>query len=350
MTETIEPTREPLTRIWARRAITWPLYVLLFVVVWSGLPAWLLLAFTIDLITGRPQKRPLTRTVLLFAIYFACELVGVVAAGAVWLRTLASSPAERIAKNAAIQRAWTRVLFGGLRFAFGMSLVVEGADAAAPAPLLLFVRHSSTADTLLASAVVANPHGTVLRYVLKRELLWDPCLDLVGRRLPNAFVDRSGDDREAQLASVGALTRDLDARSGVLIYPEGTRFSEKKRARAIERLEADASAELVAIAKSFTHVLPPRLGGPVLLLERMRGTDVVFLDHYGFEGAASFGELVRGALVFGRIDVRLRRVRASEVPTEHVERWLFEAWRETDRWVAARAAEHEARRASERRG
>lgn len=341
-------TREPPMRVWARRAVTWPLYVTLFVVVSIGLPAWLALAFVVDLVRLSPARRPLTRTVFLVGVYLACEVFGVAAAGIVWVRTIAASPMERIARNAAIQRAWTAVLFGALRFAFGMSLAIEGAEHATPAPLLLLVRHSSTADTLLAAAVVANPHGTILRYVLKRELLWDPCLDLVGRRLPNAFVDRSGEDREGQLAIVGALTHGLDEHAGVLIYPEGTRFSEKKRARAIERLEADGHVELATIASTFTHVLPPRLGGTLLLLEHMKGTDVVFLDHYGFEGAASFGELVRGALVHGRIDVRLRRVRAADVPSEHRERWLFEEWQKTDRWVAARAADHAARRGARR--
>lgn len=331
--------------MWARRAITWPLYLALFVVVSLGMPAWLLVAFAIDLARLRPRQRPLTRTILLFGIYFACEVAGVVAAGFVWAQTITSTEAVRVAKNASIQRAWTQALFGGLRFAFGMTLAIEGAEHAAPAPLLLFVRHSSTADTLLAAAAVANPHATVLRYVLKRELFWDPCLDLVGRRLPNAFVDRSGEDRDAQLAIVGALTRDLDERSGVLIYPEGTRFSEKKRTRAIERLRQDGHGALAAIAETYTHVLPPRLGGPLLLLERMRGTDVVFLDHYGFEGAASFGELVRGALVHGHIAIRLRRVAARDIPDTDRERWLFTEWQETDRWVAARAAEGASRRA-----
>ena len=37
---------------------------------------------------------------------------------------------------------------------------------------------------------VSRRYHLRLRYVLKRELLWDPCLDIVGQRVPNIFVDR----------------------------------------------------------------------------------------------------------------------------------------------------------------
>jgi 1-acyl-sn-glycerol-3-phosphate acyltransferase len=126
----------------------------------------------------------------------------------------------------------------------------------------------------------------------------------------------------------------------VLIYPEGTRFTDRKRASALAHLEAEGRADLAAIARDFTHVLPPRLGGPLRLLEAMRGVDVVFLDQCGFEGARSFASLVRGALVGSAIRVRLRRVEAARVPRERLDVWLFEQWRETNAWVAAHQGAH----------
>jgi 1-acyl-sn-glycerol-3-phosphate acyltransferase len=331
---------EPLLTIWGRRAITWPLFATVATVVWGALPAWLALALVADLLARAARRRPITRTVAMVAIYLACELAGVIAAGAIFLLTLFASERTKLRANAALQRAWSGALFRGIRTIFAMSFEVEGAELAAPAPLLLFVRHSSTADTLLAAAVVANPHAIVLRYVLKRELLWDPCLDLVGRRLPNAFVDRSGESRDAQLEAVASLAEDLGDDAGVLIYPEGTRFTDRKRASALAHLEAEGRADLAAIARDFTHVLPPRLGGPLRLLEAMRGVDVVFLDQCGFEGARSFASLVRGALVGSAIRVRLRRVEAARVPRERLDVWLFEQWRETNAWVAAHQGAH----------
>lgn len=53
-------------------------------------------------------------------------------------------------------------------------LEVEGVNALQPGPLVVLMRHASLADTLLPAVVIAS-HGIRLRYVLKRELLWDPC-------------------------------------------------------------------------------------------------------------------------------------------------------------------------------
>ena len=41
-------------------------------------------------------------------------------------------------------------------------------------PVIQLVRHASTADTILCAGVIANRRRLRLRYVLKRELLWDP--------------------------------------------------------------------------------------------------------------------------------------------------------------------------------
>lgn len=327
--------RDPLLAIWGRRALAWPLFAALATVVCGALPAWLALAFLADALGAGVRRRPITRTVAMVAVYLACEVAGVLAAGIIFLGTLLASDRAKLRANAELQRAWSGALFRALRALFSMSLDVEGAELAAPGPMVLFVRHSSTADTLLAAAVIANPHAIVLRYMLKRELLWDPCLDLVGRRLPNVFVDRSSGAGGEQLEAIASLARDLDRGAGVLIYPEGTRFTEPKRAAAVARLEAEGHEELAAIARDFTHVLPPRLGGPLRVLEAARGVDVVFLDQCGFEGARSFASLVRGALVGSAIRVRLRRVEASRVPRERLDRWLFEQWRETNAWVAS---------------
>jgi len=46
--------------------------------------------------------------------------------------------------------------------------------------------------------------------VLKQELLFDPCIDIVGNALPNDFVDGSGEAKSRMLkthVSVGAISR-----------------------------------------------------------------------------------------------------------------------------------------------
>ena len=174
---------------------------------------------------------------------------------------------------------------------------------------------------MLAAALVGNPNRLLLRYVLKRELLWDPCLDLVGRRLPNTFIDRRAPQRQAEVAAIAQLATGLDERSAVLIYPEGTRFSEEKLGRAVQALREKGMDALAAIAATYRHCLPPRLLGPLALLEAAPGVDVVLLEHTGFEGAATFARFWSGALVGRTIRVRLRRIEAAAIPpTEASER------------------------------
>lgn len=319
---------ESLARRWGRRAVTLPGYALAATIAWSLAPVLLLVAALVDLVRG--GGFPLVRALTVVLVYLAAEVVGVVASGLVWVRSL-GDPAGLVARSAALQRAWAGTLFGAVRRAYGLRIEVEGAEHVQPAPFLLFVRHTSTADTVLAAAFVANPHQIVLRYVLKRELLWDPCLDIVGQRLPNTFVDRSGQHRDREIAAVAALADGLGPTDGVLVYPEGTRFSPKKLEAAKAALASRPHADLAA---RFEAVLPPRTGGPLALLAAAPTLDVLILEHTGFEGARSFGALARGELVGKTLRVRIRRVPRAEIPAD-AERWLFETWLESDAWVRA---------------
>jgi 1-acyl-sn-glycerol-3-phosphate acyltransferase len=322
-----------------RRCVSIPAYLTLAAVMLIGLPLWCLVAVACDLLRGglKNAKLPLLRATLFFALYFSAEVIGIVSATLVWafsLGGLLMGEALYQRSNAALQRWFTGAIFHGSIRIFSMTVETEGQAQAVRGPYVLFLRHTSTADTVLAAALLANPNKVVLRYVVKRELLWDPCLDLVGSRLRNAFVGRSGSDTAAAIESVKALAYDLNPASGILIYPEGTRFSpEKLEARKAQ----NPSSEVV---KQFTHVLPPRLGGSLALLEccRVQQFDLVILDHCGFEGAASFASFFGGGLVGKTLKARIRRIPYAEIPSSELQsEWLFSTWLETNAWVAANA-------------
>ncbi len=328
---------ESLLSVWARRAISVPVYLLLAAVALATAPLWAAAGFVWDALTGTPRTMPRTRALAFFALYLLCEAAGLLAAALLWIVILGGrvgGPRRWIELNAALQQRWADALFFGSLRIFSMRVSTEGLELAQSGPFLLFVRHASMADTVLAAAFVANPNRLLLRYVLKRELLWDPCLDIVGRRLPNAFVRRRGPGLDAEVAAVAGLARGLDARSAVLIYPEGKRFNEARRAAAVAMLDEKGPAELATIARSFRNVLPPRLRGPLALLDAAKGVDVVFLEHTGFEGAATFPQFWHGALVGRTLHVRLRRFPAPAILAEGRDRWLFERWAEMDRWIS----------------
>jgi 1-acyl-sn-glycerol-3-phosphate acyltransferase len=338
---TLRLAGESTLTVWARRAISFPAIVVAFALLWLMSPLLMVLALISDLVAWRTLPR--TRALGFFLLYVTCEFAGLFAAWWLWLvaRVTRQSAADFVEANFALQRWFTRTIFRGAVKCF--SIVVEITGEAGVAPVLVFSRHASTADTVLAGALVATVTGPRLRYVLKRELLWDPCLDVVGRRLPNVFADRSGTRSESEINAVRNLANNLGSNDGVLIYPEGTRFSPKRLAAVLAKLHAPTTSEtdeqrparenLATIASNYTHVLPPKLGGPLALLQAAPGVDVVFLEHSGFEGARSFGEFFRGGLVRARLRIRLRRV---SPPTESdIAQWLFAQWTEVNSWVAA---------------
>ncbi len=319
-------------RHWPRRILTLPAVWLVGLFCLTTLPLWLPILAVVDLIRGAP--RVAVRCGLFLTWFALCEMFGML--GFVFVLISSAGRPDRVRAGLhVLQQMWSGSLFAGARRIFGFRLSIEGQDSALATPFLLFMRHASMADTLLPSAVIANVFGTRIRYVMKRELLIDPCLDLVGHRLPNYFVDRFPETSQREIAAIGALGAGLGPGEGVIIYPEGTRFTIEKRRRIIERFEAEGDAEAAARAKSLRRVLPPRVGGAFALLDSAPDADVVIAAHSGFEGAATFPALWRGEIVGRTIRVRFWRVPRSQIPEDPRSRshWLHEQWRLIDEWL-----------------
>ncbi len=300
-------------------------------------PLWIPLAFAADRLPGR---RAAARFGAALALYLQCEAIGILACAAIWLGSgvwLGRGRARFLGWNAALQRWWGGALFEGARRIYGLELEVEGASALAPTPLLVFPRHTSMLDTLLPIVLFGGSRAQVC-HVLKRELLWDPCLDIVGHRLPNCFVARDSEQSAREIARVAELARGLADDSALVLYPEGTRFSEARRERSLARLAARGPGPLLEAARALRRVLPPRPGGALACLAAAPArADCVFLAHTGLGSAASFRELWRGDLVGRAVRVRLWRVRRSEVPDGDAARlaWLYREWALLDAWVVA---------------
>jgi 1-acyl-sn-glycerol-3-phosphate acyltransferase len=327
-------TPESFAARWGRRALTLPGYFALAALSLALLPVLLPIALAIDL--ARRTPLPLVRTVLMLPWYFVLEALGLLAAGAVWLARPLLGRERYERANFRLQCAWARALFGGACRLFGMRVETAGEDALGPGPILLLLRHASVADTLLPAVLVSSRTGRRLRYVMKRELLWDPCLDVVGQRLPNAFVRRGTGDA-AETALVRELATGLADDEGILLYPEGTRWTPARRRAVIDRLARSADPKLLERAQALQWLLPPRLGGVLALLESAPEADVVIGVHTGFEGVRSLADVWNGALVGRRIRVRFERIAAAVVPAEREARvdWIFDQWSRLDAWLEA---------------
>ena len=312
-----------------RRLVSIPLFLALTIVLTALSPLLLVIAL---LATPHPRTRGALPTLLFVLGYLWCETIGIVTAFLIWLYY--RQPADFLTANYRLQCWWANALKVIAEKLYRLKFEVTGADALEGSPAILLPRHASIADTIIPMVYYAIPRSVRLRYVLKRELLIDPCLDIVGNRLPNYFVDRAGQDSESARQGVAALLSDLGPNEGVLIYPEGTRFSEAKHAALGYRYAE--SAELQKQLARWRLLLPPRLGGTLALLKANPQRDLLFCAHSGFEGSSHFSTLINGSWMNARIRIEFWRIPYPEVPTEESAQtlFLFDQWDRMERTVA----------------
>ncbi len=323
-----------------RRAITIPAVVLAAVLLTIAVPLWVVVATAFDLI--RLRRRLPTVRLLAFGWCWAwLETAGVAVAFVLWL----GGQSRNQRAHFALQRWWARRLVGALRQTCDVSIEIDGLEAFDPGPVLVFVRHASLADALTSAFVVTSLAGLRPRFVLKRELLADPCLDVVGKRIPNYFLDRHATDSVPELEGLERLVNGLGPGDCAVIFPEGTRASPAKRDRALGKI-AERDPTRAELLGSLRHVLPPRPSGAAAMVRGAPSADVVIAWHVGFEGMDDFAGILR---VLGRgmqpIHFAARRIPSAEVPhAESFGAWLDDQWLRVDREVGEALARRELRR------
>lgn len=328
---------------WRRRAFTIPAIFLGALMAWALVPVALPLAFLVDLVRWR--RFALVRCVAFFAGYLGGEVAFLSLLGLQWLAAPAVTGAGRARLRRwahGVSRSWGIYLDRFGRGVFGARLDVTGLDALrGKGPVIGFLRHASMADNLLGPVFFGRDAGFDLRYVAKQELQSDPIFDVIGNRIGACFVRRGSNQAEREIAAVLSLLDGLGPRDAIVVWPEGTRFSEAKRERILASIEKRGDAAQTARARALRHVLPPNLGGPVALLEaavaRGLGTDVVFCLHAGYDGAATFGDLVEGRAIGRTVRVHFERVPFAELPRgrEALAEWFYRRWEALDAWVDA---------------
>jgi 1-acyl-sn-glycerol-3-phosphate acyltransferase len=331
------PLSESLGTIWARRAVTIPGTCLLTAIVVGLCPVVVPILGIVDIF--RRQDFRLVRFYVSVMVLIGLHPIGLVMLFDAFVRggSWWGAPIEReIRMTAKAEAWWADAMVRAAVWIYRMRMVIEGADELKNGRALIFMRHTSILDTMLPLSVIGRPFAKHVRYVMKREVLWNPCVDIVGHRIPTAFVRRGGTRDNSDIEQVMWLAENLGPEGIVIIYPEGTRFTEEKQKRRFENIQKN-NPELLNRATALQNVLPPHLGGSLALLSRKTNHDVAFCAHVGLEGAGQMDDWARGALLDRTIRIKFFRVASESVPKDEPERidWLYRHWQEVDSWIEA---------------
>lgn len=324
------------SRVWRRtRGIAAEVLLLLAMTALS--PLLVVVAGAVDLTLWLRRRKPwmAIRLIGMLWWFLVGEMYGLIGLFAVWLRAGGRDSLRRREGVYRVKRRWLRSHLGGIRLLFGLHLEIEGLELAGPGPMIVMIRHASIIDNALPDAIIGHAHGIGFRFIIKRELQALPTIDIGGRWVPTLFVRRASGDTEGELAKLRSLTVNMSARDGILIYPEGTRSTPEKLAHA-KAIIAERQPEIAPLANRLQNLLPPRLGGPLTLLESAPDADVVIFGHVGLDGFEHISDIWSGGLVGGTVHLRFWRFAAAEIPTggQEMIAWLYERWQELDDWIS----------------
>ncbi|MAT07014.1 MAG: hypothetical protein CL424_18425 [Acidimicrobiaceae bacterium] len=312
-----------------RRAVSIPALIAVALAATATVPLWAPTVIVLDLVLRR-FRLPLLRLGAFGVCWAWIEVAGVTRAFGLWLR----GKAHDEGRHYGLMSWWAGLLMRALSATTGIRPRLEQAEELEGGNAIVVARHASLADSLLSAWAICGQAGLRPRYVLKKELLSDPCLDIVGLRVPNYFLDRQAADSAAELAALRRLADGVGPDVVGVIFAEGTRANDAKRARALEKI-AERDPDRAERLGELRRLLPPRPAGTRSMVDGAPDADVVLAWHTGFDGLDSFGGMVE-KLARPLPPVRFvpRRVPRAEVPTgDAFDRWLDEQWLLLDREV-----------------
>lgn len=311
---------------WVRRPVM-GLAVLLMALVLTVLsPVWVVVTVLLD-VARRRWRFPLARFIAFGTFWAWLETSGI--AIAVFL--VLSGRGRSVKAHYKLQKWWTRSMVQALGFTVGLKITVEGAQGIGNGPVIALCRHASLADSIMSAWVVATHCNLNPRYVLKKELKMDPCLDILGHRLPNYFVDRGSLNISAELQGIEQMASGLEVGDVAVIFPEGSRASEKKRTRALERLR-ERAPERAARLEGLRYLVAPKPAGASALLHAVPHANIVTMWHSGFDGLDTFSGILRHlGNTKAHVHVKVQEYERSTIPIgDAFIEWLDTRWAEMD--------------------
>ena len=326
---------EPFVSRWKRRSRTIPLMLAATAGGVLASPVILAAAAVVDLAKGS-FRLPTVRVTLFLLQYGINDSIEILLAPIYWMLAGFGSRLDRptsIARHERLQHWSVDVIARRAEQLLGLRLDIDPSalSALTPGPVIVLCRHVNIVDASLPTLFYQRL-GYRTRGVIMAELLADPGFDLIYTRTGSVFIPRDN-GREA-IDMVRTLGQSVDSTTAVVIFPEGRLFRPDSLERAKTRLARENPARAARL-DSLSHVLPPRPGGVLALIETVPA-DVVVIAHTGLDQYSTFAQLAKAVPLRSPIHVTARRVPRDQIPDGNAERiaWLDEQWLLIDKWVA----------------
>ena len=183
---------------------------------------------------------------------------------------------------------------------------------------LLVCNHRSWFDIFLLQSIISR-RGPILKFLIKSELLWVPVLGWICLALNFPTLQRVGDrrSRAADIERVRTASAQLGTTpGGLLIFPEGTRYTEAKHALQ---------------HSPYKNLLRPKTGGfSAMLCSTSPETTILDVTiRYGSDTDTCW-RCMSGAV--DEVRVRLKSLRSGEI--SDAAEWLDNCWRDKESWLA----------------
>ena len=199
----------------------------------------------------------------------------------------------------------------------GIHLVIKGKANSDSAPVII-CNHQSWFDIPLVQHVITG-NGPIIKFLIKREIVWVPiigwiCLALNFPRLSRGKRESKG---ESDFSIIQKASKNHGNNAGaLLIFPEGTRFSEIKKAKQ---------------QQPYQHLLRPKTGG-LKMIKQHSNADTSLVDitiDYHQKNVRIWNCLRADP---PKITITLEHFKFSEI--ENVETWLEQRWLQKDKLLS----------------
>lgn len=199
----------------------------------------------------------------------------------------------------------------------GIELIIKGEANTDNAPVVI-CNHRSWFDIPLVQEVITS-NGPITKFLVKREIAWVPIIGWICLALDFPMLRRSKKNggREHDYSIIHKASKTHGDESGaLLVFPEGSRFSELKKTKQ---------------ASPYNHLLKPRVGGLKIIKQHAAaGTSLVDVTINYHQKNVRIWNCLHGDP--RKITITLEHYKLAEI--DDLETWLNDRWLEKDKMLS----------------